>query len=264
MTDLFKTREHVADFDGYVGRFVSRSAATRAMLQSRLGLAYGAGDDERLDLFFPAGGAAGAPVHLFVHGGYWRMFSRSDFSYVADTVTKAGAIAAIMDYSLMPAVRMETIVEQVTRAVQWLTANAGEFGGDPEQLSVSGHSAGAHLCALLLAKESPVRPQASLLLSGIYEIEPLRHSFLQPQIGITEDEARRFSPLRLSMAAAGDVQILVGEEETEPFHSQADQLARALDTAARTIVGNHMSVALDLGDPETEAGRTLYALCAGR
>ncbi|MHA6296849.1 alpha/beta hydrolase [Devosia sp. CAU 1758] len=263
MVDLFRTRDHVADFDDYVAQFVSRSAATRATLRGELDVAYGDGADERLDLFFPEQMSGPAPVHLFVHGGYWRMFAKADYSYVADTVTGAGAIAAIMDYSLMPAVRMETIVDQVTRAAKWLAAHAAELGGDATRLSVSGHSAGAHLCAMLLQIGSPIRPCASLLLSGIYDIEPLRQSFLQPLIGITEDEASRFSPLRLPLSYAQDVHIVVGDRETEPFQTQAANLAQKLGTMSEPISGNHMSVVLDLGDASTRSGGRLWSLCRG-
>jgi arylformamidase len=263
MVDLFRTRDHVADFDDYVAQFASRSAATRATLRGELDVAYGNGADEQLDLFFPEQASGPAPVHLFVHGGYWRMFTKADYSYVADTVTAAGAIAAIMDYSLMPAVRMETIVHQVARAAQWLTAHAPNVGGDPSRLSVSGHSAGAHLCAMLLREGSPVRPPAGLLLSGVYDIEPLRQSFLQPLIGITEDEAIRFSPLRLPLSDAPNVRILVGDRETEPFQTQAADLAQKLGTVPEPIPGNHMSVVLDLGDAGTGAGSALLSLCRG-
>ncbi|QQR38289.1 alpha/beta hydrolase [Devosia rhizoryzae] len=262
MVDLFRTRDHVADFDGYVSQFVTRSAATRATLRGQLDVAYGEGQDEKLDLFFPEGLSAPAPVHLVVHGGYWRMFAKADYSFIADTITQAGAIAAIMDYSLMPSVRMETIVDQVTRAASWLYEHAGEFGGDPARFSVSGHSAGAHLCAMLLEGKSPFRPNAGLLLSGVYDIEPLRQSFLQPLIGITEEEAARFSPLRLSLEKIEDVRILVGDGETEPFHTQAASLAHKLGTTPVQISGNHMSVVLDLGDASSPAGRHLWSMCS--
>ncbi len=263
MDDLFRTRQHVPDFDAYVSKFTERSAATRSKLRTQLDVAYGPGKDERLDLFFPANLAAPAPVHLFIHGGYWRMFSKADFSFVADTVTQAGAIAAIMDYSLMPVVRMETIVQQVKLAFDWLASNAMGFGGDGARLSVSGHSAGGHLGALLLAETKWPQPISSLLLSGIYELEPLRHSFLQPEIGLTEEEAARFSPLRLPIRAKGPVRILVGEDETEPFHIQSQQLAQITQSAFTSVgSGNHMSVALDLGAPSTEVGKALLATCS--
>ncbi|ODT47869.1 alpha/beta hydrolase [Devosia sp. 63-57] len=260
MDDPFRTRDHVADFDRYVALYAERSTASRARLRSQLDLAYGPGADEKLDLFFPD--APSGAVHLFIHGGYWRMFAKSDFSFIADTVTAAGAIAAVMDYSLMPAVRMETLVGQVERAALWLSSNAREFGGDRLRLSVSGHSAGAHLGALLLARQ-PGLFSDSLLLSGIYDLAPLQTSFLQSQIGLTDTEVQHFSPLTHPPAPSGTIRILVGEHETAPFREQAARLAQRVGSGVTSIAGgNHMSVALDLGDPASDTGKALFGICA--
>ncbi len=150
MADPFRTRDHVPGFDAHVRAFAERSAATRARLPMLADVPYGPWPEETLDLFFPAPDVASGAVHMFVHGGYWRMFSKNDFSFVAETVTRAGAIAAIIDYALMPAVRMDVIVNQVRRAKSWIDAHIAEYGGDPCRLTVSGHSAGAHLCSLIM------------------------------------------------------------------------------------------------------------------
>ena len=113
--DLFRTRNFVPDFDRYTAEYGARSAATRATLRSTLDVAYGDAPTERLDLFFPEHQSGPAPVHLFIHGGYWRMFAKDDYSFIADTVTATGGIAAILDYALMPAVRMDT--SSIRRAV---------------------------------------------------------------------------------------------------------------------------------------------------
>lgn len=261
--DLFKTRDHVADFDRYMVEYAQRSERSRASQLSRLNVPYGAGPNEKLDLFLPADLGSPRPVHLFIHGGYWRMFSKDDFSFVADTVVAAGGIAAIIDYDLMPAVRMQTIVSQVRSAAAWLVANASSFGGDAERLTVSGHSAGAHLCCALLETDSPVTPQGALLLSGIYQLAPLQTSFLQPLIGLTDEEVASFSPVSRSYRAGSQVTLLVGERETQPFHAQATEMQKSFATqgvaSSRADVAgaNHMSIALDLGDASTKAGGAL-------
>jgi len=108
-----------------------------------------------------------------------------------------------------------------------------------------------------------VRPKATLMLSGIYELEPLRHSFLQPEIGITDEEVRRFSPLRLAYRPMGPVMLMAGERETVPFHEQGQSMAEAmrrdgLEAEFQPIPGaNHMSIVLDLGDAETAPGGAL-------
>ncbi len=266
--DLFKTRDHVADFDRYLVAFSERSQKTRAVQISTLDIRYGEGPNEKLDLFLPAGLSSPRPIHLFVHGGYWRMFTKNDFSFVADTVVAAGGIAAIVDYDLMPPVRMETIVAQVRRAAAWLVANASSFGGDAKRLTMSGHSAGAHLCCTLLETTSPVTSQSALLLSGIYELAPLQTSFLQPLISITDEEVADFSPASKSYRVGGQVTLLVGERETKPFHVQADEMGAMFAaqgvTATRSDVANadHMSIALDLGDATSVVGQTLTQMIA--
>lgn len=127
--DLFRTRDHVPDFDRHVAWYRERSSQTKAELRNRCNLKYGAREKATLDLFFPRERENPAPIHLFIHGGYWRMFDKSDFSFVANTVCTAGGIAAIVNYDLMPRVRMETIVEQVCQCAAGLVENADSFGG---------------------------------------------------------------------------------------------------------------------------------------
>nr|WP_210272826.1 alpha/beta hydrolase [Chthonobacter rhizosphaerae] len=250
--------------------YAALSRETRASLPMVADVAYGDGPEEKLDLFLPDSSDGARPVHLFVHGGYWRMFSKEDFSFVARTVTAAGAIAAVMDYALMPNVRMATIVDQVRRAATWLHANTGLYGGDPDRLTVGGHSAGAHLCTFLLRAGKAAPPvRGAFLLSGVYDLAPLQASFLAPLIALTDEEVRSFTPLTQSHATGAAVHILVGDEETAPFHDQAaaldERLARDGLHVTRTLLArtNHMSAVLNLSDPDTDAGRSLSGLITG-
>lgn len=268
--DPFRTRDHVADFDDIVADIVSRSAETRATLPMSAGIAYGEDEAERLDLFFPPGERRDLPVHIFIHGGYWRMFSRSDYSYVANTVTKAGAIAVIVDYALMPEVRMAAIVDQIRRAKQWVLDNIAAHGGDPARLSVSGHSAGAHLATFLFEKTPmPSRIRAALLLGGLYDLKPLQTSFLQPLIGITDDEASAFTPMTRWHDPETAATILVGDQETSPFHQQAADFGKRLRAQGHLVCDlrlndrNHMNSVRDLGIGGTQAGDCLMAMIEG-
>jgi len=265
--DLFRIRDHVADFEDFVSRYRERSKATTETLPSRRDVAYGAGKDERLDLYFPENAAGRAPIHLFMHGGYWRAFSKDDYAFVADAITAAGAIAAIVDYSLMPGARMASLVEQVQRAAQWLAKNAASFGGDEERLTVSGHSAGGHLAAMAcLPGAGDYRIRGALLLSGLYELAPLAASFLQDEIHLTPEEIESFSPLRFPGNSATRFILAVGEKETKPFHQQArdylNHLRReACDADLVTLKGeHHMGVVLSLGTPRTECAGLLARL----
>ena len=273
-TDPFRTRDHVADFDDKIVAYRDRSAATRARLRT-VTVRTGDAEGEALDLFFPGpdthagAGDAARPVHLFIHGGYWRMFSKDDFSFVADTVTAAGAIAAVLDYALMPAVRLSDIVDQVRRARRWIADNIAAHGGDPARVTVSGHSAGAHLATFLFTADQPDPVTGALLLGGLYDLRPLQASFLQPLIGLTDDEVATLSPIGHRHSAATRVMVLWGARETAPFHEQAKAFAGHLADQGADVVSvaltdaDHMSSALDLGAPDTEAGRHLVALIAG-
>lgn len=267
MSDLFRIRDHVADFDAIVGDIVGRSAATRERLPMAADIPYGAGPGEAVDLFFPAERGPAMPVHMFIHGGYWRMFSKRDYSCIADTITAAGAIAVIVDYALMPAVRMATVVDQVRRARDWVVGHIADHGGDPGQLTVSGHSAGAHLASFLFTRDQqPSHIRAALLLGGLYKLEPLRASFLQAEIALTDAEVAAFTPMTHEHDPSTRVAVLVGNDETPPFHQQADEFAKHLKaqglevSRAALAARNHMNSVRDLSDATTEAGQSLVRL----
>jgi len=267
--DPFRTRDHVVGFDAIVATLKQRSQETRARLRHEPDIAYGTAPGERLDIFYPAVMKAPAPVHIFIHGGYWRMFSKGDFSFIADTVTAVGAIAVIVDYVLMPQQRMAVLVDQVRAAVNWVADNIGTHGGDPGRLSVSGHSAGAHITTWLLDLRDrhsyPHRYQlrSALLLGGLYDLAPLQHSFLQAEINLTDEEVARWTPLAVDHETATRYRLFVGELETPPFHDQASRLQAKLEARGADVqyhlvpATNHMSSVLSLGDPDSFAGRHL-------
>ncbi|UVC06641.1 alpha/beta hydrolase [Rhizobium sp. TH2] len=268
--DPFRIRAHVADFDDIVSEIISRSEATRATLPMVADIAYGTDATETVDLFFPDRPRTGLPVHMFIHGGYWRMFSKRDYSYVAETIARAGAIAVIVDYALMPSVRMADIVEQIRRARRWIADRITEYGGDPLRLTISGHSAGAHLSTFLFNEPGiPSGIRAALLLGGLYELKPLQSSFLHPEIGITGREVADFTPMTHRHDPAIQVDILVGSDETPPFHDQANAFANLLEeqglpVSTLNLAGrNHMNSVRDLGLPDSEAGARLTKLIAG-
>lgn len=267
--DPFRIRAHVADFDAIVEEIVASSARTRDSLPMAADVPYGDGPSETVDIFFPEGSRENLPVHMFIHGGYWRMFSKRDYSYVANTVTNAGAIAVIVDYALMPSVRMAVLVDQVRRAKRWLVDKIDAYGGDPSRLTVSGHSAGAHL-ATFLFNEQVERSgiAAALLLGGLYDLKPLQRSFLADEIGITDEEVLAFSPMSQSFDRDCRVTVAVGAEETPPFHKQANDFVMMLEMQAqavskRSIAGvNHMSSVRDLGLSGSSTGMLLLETIA--
>ena len=229
-------------------------------------LAYGDGDAERLDLLPAARG--GAPVLVYIHGGYWRALGKRDQSFVAPPFADAGAMVVLLDYALCPAVSIEHIVLQTVRALAWVHANAAAHGGDPARIVVAGHSAGGHLATMLLACDWPsVAPdlppdlvKAALSISGLYALEPLRHApFLSADIGLSAASALRLSPAAMPPPVRGALATVVGGEESEEFLRQADLIAQAWApriVAAERVPGrNHMDVLHELAEPASRTHR---------
>ena len=267
--DLFHIRDQVADFDTIVSDIIRRSVETRETISMIADLAYGAGQSETVDLFFPPERRPGMRVHMFIHGGYWRTFSKRDYSCVAETITGSGAIAVIVDYALMPAVRLANVVDQIRRARDWVRDTIAEHGGDPARISVSGHSAGAHLASFLFTgDQAPSGIRAALLLGGLYDLAPLQFSFLQAEIGLTDTEVAAFTPLGHAHDRSVRMELVVGADETAPFRQQARDFARRLHTAGSEVTltelaeRNHMESVRDLGIPGSAPGIILARLIA--
>ena len=216
-------------------RFEEQSAEARARLRCSEGIAYGATLDETLDVF-PAGRPA-SPVFVFIHGGYWRRFAARDYHLVALGLVPRGVTTVVVDYSLCPKVTIDEITRQCRAAVAWTLRHIGAHGGDPARVAVGGHSAGGHLSAMCLETRwdedyglarDPLA--AALLVSGIYDIEPLRHSYLQPTIQLDDGIVRRNSPLFGVRPCATPVLATWGGDESEEFARQST----AFDAAWRT------------------------------
>jgi arylformamidase len=261
--DPFQIRALVPDFEAIAKSYETASNATRASTKHIADIAYGDHPDERLDIFLPETIDGPLPVHIFIHGGYWRANRKEDYAFVANSVLAAGAIAVMIEYSLMPKVRMAHIIDQVRRAAAWVAANIGEHGGDPTRLSASGHSAGAHLASFLAATgphetkalKTPVR--SVLLISGIYQLQPIVTSFLQAEIGLTASEVEHWTPMNAVAELGAARTLAVGADESEPFHRQAEDYATQLAAnGARTRrfvlpERDHMNIISDLGDRES-------------
>jgi arylformamidase len=269
--DPFDIRRHVPRFEEHVADYDAASEATRRRVPSKLDVAYGEGPDERLDLFFPRdSGNAPRPIHMFVHGGYWRAQSKERYAFVADAVTEAGAIAALIEYTLMPKARMASLVDQTRRAAQWLAANAASFGGDADALSASGHSAGGHLASYLTARgpqetQAPALVRSALLVSGLYDLAPIARSYLQPELNLTQEEVAAWSPVSGRPAANIRVALVAGGAETAPFHEQMNAFAQVLASSAvrvekSTVPGeDHMTIVRRLGQSGSACADLLRA-----
>lgn len=223
----YNNRAMVPDHPRHIEAWARESERARAARpDARLDLAYGAGEREKFD-FFPA--KPGAPLHLFIHGGYWRALDKSSFSYPALAFASAGIAYAAINYPLAPRASIDDIVASVRRAVAWLIGHAGDLGVDPAGISISGHSAGGHLAAMALA--DPALPRGAVCgvaaISGLYDLEPIRLCYLNAELRLDGASARRNSPIHVAPAARCPVFLTVGGRESSEYHRQQASLAEA-------------------------------------
>jgi len=233
--------------------FVERSQHARATLRCTLDIPFGPTLHETLDIF-PAE-QANAPVFVFIHGGYWRALTSKEFSGVALGLQARGITTVVVNYALCPHVTIDEITRQVRAAVAWTVRHIAEYGGDPERIAVGGHSAGGHLTAMCLQTEwardyglaqDPIK--AAVCISGIYDITPLRFSYLQPMIQLDDGIIRRNSPAFMARPCKTPLWITWGGAETAEFDRQARLMhgawtAQGNSAEVRAIDGaNHFTV----------------------
>ena len=206
--------------------YVERSAQARQLLRCVLDVPYGPTLAETLDIF-PAT-QPNAPVFVFIHGGYWRALSSKDFSCVALGLQALGITTVVPNYALCPTVTIDEITRQCRAAVAWVLRHIGAHGGDARRVALGGHSAGGHLTAMCLQTDwagdygLPADPlAAAVLVSGLYDLAPLRYSYLQPMIQLDDGVVRRNSPAFSVRRCATPIWVTWGGAESDEFARQS-------------------------------------------
>jgi len=262
----YNNRARVPEALQILPRWAESSVLARSRMSMLADLAYGADPSETLDVF-PAR-APGAPVMIFIHGGYWRSLDKSDHSFVAPSFVQAGAMVVVPNYALCPAVGIDDIALQMCRALAWIHQHALRFGGDPRRIHIVGHSAGGHLAAMLLctrwhlvADQLPKRLVTSALsLSGLFDLAPLQRTpFLQADLRLTDDLVQRVSPAGFPRPK-GPLLALVGALESDEFLRQNQLIRQRWGADAVPVCEplpglNHFTVLHDLVDPAGTAHR---------
>lgn len=269
----FRTQEEIDQYYNLAARtpdsqtwiewYLAKSKDARASMEHHANISFGPTLDETLDIY-PADDPE-APILLFIHGGYWVRFHSSDFAFVARGLVQLGVTVVVLNYSLCPKVSLDEITRQSRAAVAWLRTSNLEFNGSREKIFVSGHSAGGHQTTMLLGTDwqdeygLPVDTlRGGIAISGIFDLNPLLYSFIQPKLLLNNETIKRQSPLFDIPEKAPALLLSYGMEESPEFIRQSDDMYAAWKAAELPVSlfkqqgKHHFSAIEGLDDPESD------------
>ena len=216
------------------------SDAVRSRLGEPQTFAYGNSPVEVLDVFKAV--RANAPIQVFIHGGAWRLLSRRESAFPAETFVNAEAHFIALDFALLPHVTLTEMASQVRNAIAWIYRNADRFDGDNDRIYVSGHSSGGHLAAIALTTDWPNcfgLPKSvikgGICASGIYDLEPVRLSSRNDYVRVDALIEDQLSPIRHIDLINCPIIVAYGEYETDEFKRQAREFSSAIGQAHRPV-----------------------------
>lgn len=251
----YNNRGKVPDFEAFITDFEARSDQLRANAKKgRIDLTYGDGPRDRFDLFLPD--APNPPLHVFIHGGYWQWNDKDTYAFLAKPFLDAGIAFANLEYTLCPEVTLAELVDQVRRGVTHLWKNGAELGYDRDRIQVSGHSAGGHLTGVILTTDWSAFDdglpadivESAMPISGIFDLEPIRHTPIGDPLGLDAVNAAALSPMFALPRTRAQTVVALGSFEGREFHRQAEAFStncrnHGADVRIASVRGgNHFSV----------------------
>ena len=252
------TLDSIKDLDAVMRRRTLAAEQASARYACQRAIPYGPDEDHTLDLYLPPGAAGPVPVLMFIHGGFWRSLRAAQFSFLAPAFVDHGVALAVIDYPLIPRVRMQEVVQACRLALGHLHRQADALGLDRARIAVAGNSAGGHLVAELMDTAWMAGmgfPEDGLCggvaISGLFDLAPVALSFQNDSLQLSAEEIARFSPLKRSLSLRAPLLVAVGGAETSEFLRQSAEFAQhALVQGAavghmEVAQANHITVVLD-------------------
>ena len=224
---LYNNRLAFPDHAEFFARWAEESARARSALRCDLDVPFGPHSMERMDVFRPRG--ASRAFLLFIHGGYWRALDKRDHSFVASEFVSQDVTVGVANYALCPSVTVEEIVRQMLRACAWAYRNVESLGAPRNRIYVSGHSAGGHLTAMMMAALWPSFARdlpkdlvrGGLAISGVYDLrEVVNVPSINDDVRLTRAKASKVSPIFYPPATEAPLYTAVGGKELPPFIEQ--------------------------------------------
>ena len=232
-------------------------------------LPYGSTDRQNLDVYLPLSAPGSSPLVVFFYGGGWKDGSKEDYEFVASSLTEAGYVVIIPNYRLYPEVVFPEFVEDGAKAVAWALQNAGRYGADPDKLFLVGHSAGAHIAALLITNQGFLAEHSIKVdqlkgfvgLSGPYDFLPIKSGYLLDVF--PEDKRKESQPINFVTTATPPTLLIHGTDDKLVDPANSERFAKRLSTHGVDVslklykgVG-HAEVAAALAPPLDFTNETL-------
>lgn len=221
----YNPQKSFPDFGKHQVARAPSNAAARSGLKAHYDLRYGEHPLHTLDVF-PAAARA-APVHIFFHGGYWRAQDKQNFSFVAGALVPLGITTVVVNYELCPASSLDGVVSSALAAFEWTCREIGQYGGDGRHITVSGHSAGAHLAAEIMATDWRARGidasvlRGATMISGIFDPAPAMRTTVNQQLQLTPEIAARHDVERREPVLNCPVAVVAGALEPDHWIDQS-------------------------------------------
>lgn len=265
----FNPRVASPDAAQHLEYFISESAAARSRQDMRRNVSYGPHPREVYDIF---PGPVGSPMHVFIHGGYWRALSKDEHSFVAEPFAGAGATVVLINYPLCPEVTLDGLVDSVMRGIAHAAQHAADYGASTDNgIHLSGHSAGAHLCAVAVAHDWTTHGlpanliRSATLLSGIFDPRAAMRTTINAEIGLTAEVAARNNILTDSFSPRSGIDLLVaaGGDEPDGWIDQSNSYARLHGVAREVMLvpgTNHFTLMEAVADPKSALTRTMLSM----
>jgi arylformamidase len=258
-------------------QITARRASNSADVRRRIGeprrVSYGPTEIEKLDIFHSD--KPNAPIFVFAHGGAWQNGSASEYHFAAEMYVKAGVHFVALDFIDAHAANgdIRIMADQVQRGFAWVYKNAASFGGDPNRLYAGGQSSGAHLTGVALVTDwekkhglSPSFIKGAILLSGMYEMKPVRLSARSSYVKFNDAMEDEMSTIRHIGNLRAPVTVMYGTYETPEFQRQSREFAAALKAAGKDVTlvvapnYNHWELQETMANALGWAGRASLAM----
>ena len=252
----------------FIDEYKSKSHIARSKVKSKI-YKYGKNSSHKIEITVSdlSSDDRLKPLLIFIHGGYWQELSLEESFFPAMHANKNNLGFAAINYTLAPKVKIDQIVNECQSAIEWIFEHSSELGFNSKKIVIAGSSAGAHLAAMYTLKRKPLYNHiGNILVSGIYDIQPLIKTSIDDALCLDTDEALRNSPLFYELKDFPPTIVAWGEIETDQFKKQSKIFANKLiedKIPVRTLEvknKNHFDVILDLADYDTPLGMELKML----